>query len=90
MQATDNGGQFWLSYWVDHVTDTAHPTSFYLVSFHSNHSFMSSMHIRHHKIVPTMSLACDKQRPQDVNYWSCDALSALETTCTSFIKVDGS
>ena len=37
MQATENGGDFWLSYWVDHVTDTSHPTSFYLVSFHSNH-----------------------------------------------------
>lgn len=31
MQATQNGGDLWLTYWVDHVDDALHSTSFYLV-----------------------------------------------------------
>jgi hypothetical protein len=31
MQGTQNGGDLWLSYWVDHIDDGVHSTSFYLV-----------------------------------------------------------
>ena len=31
MQGTQNGGDLWLSYWVDHTDDPLHSTSFYLV-----------------------------------------------------------
>ncbi|KAG0556056.1 hypothetical protein KC19_11G022200 [Ceratodon purpureus] len=30
MQGTQNGGDLWLSYWVDHIDDKTHSTSFYL------------------------------------------------------------
>lgn len=37
MQATQNAGDLWITYWVDHVDDALHSTSFYLVRLFINH-----------------------------------------------------